>query len=288
MSQASHSSSDDTVKTESDMQEIFVDSDSLDELTLVIEDIFSKRKYVTINNQAVTASNLIMRMRIVRDDHDQTDSDQNNFDNLLVLVDLSELNEPIDDITKMFLTLENCSDSLSLDTRICQHIFEKLRNASVFRLLTFVNSAEGNNSVSHEYTQKLKDFTTIVQRIIENSHEIFQNFHSRVLDGLSYQSIDEQKVSEMSRDKSIVQMQHQNMRTKLSKLQNSHIQNMSQLQQKEKIKIKVRSLVTSMKSGLIESVSNSVDDTHNEDVINKITSNILKELKIQKKQSKGT
>ena len=39
-------SANETAKTESDMQEIWIDSDSLEELVLVIEDIITKRKYV--------------------------------------------------------------------------------------------------------------------------------------------------------------------------------------------------------------------------------------------------
>lgn len=39
-------SANETAKTESDMQEIWIDSDSLEELVMVIEDIITKRKYV--------------------------------------------------------------------------------------------------------------------------------------------------------------------------------------------------------------------------------------------------
>ena len=111
----SHKSySRDSVKTESEMQEIYVDSDSLEELIMVIEDVFAKRKTVQVKNEVFTMSHLLMKVRIT----DKADDDSYQNQREIVLIDLSELNEPIEPLTEMFHILGTNERSLSIDTRI--------------------------------------------------------------------------------------------------------------------------------------------------------------------------
>ena len=154
------------------MQEIFVDTDSLDELTMVIQDLFSRRKrafcghesafddswncwnqrklnhYKIISHANAYAppyfSSVVLRVRITtQEEQEETDPDQKEIH----VVDLSEYNEPIEDLKKMVLDLEASSSSLSLDTRIWQLIFEKLRKVEVFQLLSFINISTKNTEV---------------------------------------------------------------------------------------------------------------------------------------------
>lgn len=76
-------------------------------------------------------------MRIRFTDNQEDESNPN--EKVLYFVDLSEYNEPIDDLQDMFHTLESNITSLSLETRISQFIFEKLRMVDTFRLLSFIN-----------------------------------------------------------------------------------------------------------------------------------------------------
>jgi hypothetical protein len=136
------------------MQEIFVDSNSLDELTMVIEDILSKRKTVCINDGLFSASNLIIKIRLCAKGLDKSDPNQKE----MFVIDLSELNEPISEISKMFHVLENNPSSLSLDTLICQQIFEKLRKANIFRVMTFLKHKPKASADQSEYTRRLMEF----------------------------------------------------------------------------------------------------------------------------------
>lgn len=137
------SSVNDTVKTESEMQEIYVDSDSLKELIMVIEDIFNKRKTIPCQNKVLNNSNLTMRIRI----WDKSENDSEVSFKELVLIDLSEINEPLKDMFSMFESLDSSISSLSLDTRICQQIFEKLRKSNTFKLLTFLENTDSKVSI---------------------------------------------------------------------------------------------------------------------------------------------
>lgn len=103
------------------MQEIFVDSDSLEELIMVIEDVFAKRKIVQVKSEVFTMSHLLMRIRIAGQSNDDSYPNQRE----IILIDLSELNEPIEALTEMYHTLTSNERSLTIETRICQTIFEK-------------------------------------------------------------------------------------------------------------------------------------------------------------------
>jgi len=143
------------------MQEIFVDTDSLEELTMVIQDVYWRRrkafwehdhefndscsccqaKKLSPYRLGLNAcpppywSHVIMRIRFT----DNQEDESNPNEKVLYFVDLSEYNEPIDDLQDMFHTLESNITSLSLETRISQFIFEKLRMVDTFRLLSFIN-----------------------------------------------------------------------------------------------------------------------------------------------------
>lgn len=134
------------MKTESEMQEIFVDSDSLEELIMVIEDVFAKRKIVQVKSEVFTMSHLVMKIRIAEQSND--DSYQNQRE--IILIDLSELNEPIEALTEMYHTLASNERSLTIETRICQTIFEKNKKSSSFKLMTFINSASNDQKVSRQ------------------------------------------------------------------------------------------------------------------------------------------
>ena len=104
----------------------------------------------------------------------------------LTLYDLSELNEPLDTLMDMYKTLESGTASLSIDTRMCQFVFDKLRKCDRFALLAFSNDSLKNVNKNGQdsksiYTRKLHEFCKVVKRVMSNSREIFKNFHSRLL-----------------------------------------------------------------------------------------------------------
>lgn len=153
------------------MNEIFVDTDSLEELQGVIEGLLSKRKRVFwghetsfnsecewwktkrlnfykegINQYAPPyISNAVLKIRITQnDDLEETDPEQKE----IYLIDLSEYNEPISEIKKMLLTLESDISSLSLDTRVWQFVFEKWRKVDSLQLLGFINAPKDQTKVN--------------------------------------------------------------------------------------------------------------------------------------------
>ena len=84
----------------------------------------------------VTVSHLVTKIRVVKIDKNSSDSSECE----IVVFDIWELNEPLDNIQKMFESLESNENSLSIDTRICQLIFEKLRKWNRFNLISFISS----------------------------------------------------------------------------------------------------------------------------------------------------
>ena len=103
----------------------------------------------------------------------------------------------------MLKALECSEASLSLDTRLCQTLFDKLRKCSRFALIVFVDeevkkrkplgklshkdiSSRNKHDAKFKYTEKLLKFAKIVNKILTNCHEVLQNFHSRLLDNISH------------------------------------------------------------------------------------------------------
>lgn len=83
-----------------------------------------------------TMSHLITKIRTTRIDQNSTETSEWE----LVIFDIWELNEPLENIQKMFESLESNENSLSLDTRIWQLIFEKLRKWNRFNLIAFMSN----------------------------------------------------------------------------------------------------------------------------------------------------
>jgi len=81
-----------SAKSESEMQEIWLDSDSLEELVMVVEDIVNKRQLAEIASLQYTNSTLVIRARIVR--YDENDSEEQQWE--ITLFDLTEIDEPIE------------------------------------------------------------------------------------------------------------------------------------------------------------------------------------------------
>lgn len=246
------------------MQEIYVDSNSLEELQLVIQDIFIRRKRVFIHGQeAYFSSHLIMKVRICLKNLDETDPNQKE----IILIDLSEINEPIQSLQNMFTTLESNTTSFSLETRISQQVFEKLRRMSNFKILSFINLPNGDlnlkpNKLERKYALELMEFAKTTKRVLS---KVSLQFHSRL-------NISEQ-ISAKSND---------NSNSVADFVQNVFSSFHSKKDQSEVIKLQSEN-----KSKNKNSVYYSAEeDNHQNDIVTKITNNILKELRIQNLQNK--
>ncbi|CAI2384858.1 unnamed protein product [Moneuplotes crassus] len=306
-SQSKHSS----VKSESEMQEIFIDTDSLEELQMVVNDLFSKRKRVFcghedsydkecdccktkklnmykegINQYAPPyISNVVLKIRIAQNDsQDESDPEQKE----IYLIDLSEYNEPVPEIQNMLLKLESDISSLSLDTRICQFVFEKCRKVDSLHLLGFINSPKDLTKIPEEvqaYTDKITEFSEIAYKVFSTSNEIFGNFRSRVLDNLSseigglsvfsQQKSDESKLHFSTMSKSI-SAKSEGSNTHVTKLKAiCSDRSLTSSQRLQGVKNCVKSFIKDS-----EHSNYSIKDDNEATIINKITNNILKELDV--------
>lgn len=248
------------------MQEIYVDSNCLDELQLVIQDIFIRRKRVFVNGQdAYFSSHLIMKIRICLKNLDETDPNQKE----IILIDLSEINEPIQSLQNMFTTLESNTTSFSLETRICQQVFEKLRRMSKFKILSFINLPNGDinlkpNKSERKYALELIELAKTTKRVLS---KVSLQFHSRlnISDHISAESND-------------------NSNSVTDFVQNVFSSFHSKKDQSVVVKLQSEN---NSKSKIKNSVYYSAEeDNHQNDIVTKITNNILKELRIQNLQNK--
>jgi hypothetical protein len=253
------------------MQEIYIDSDSLDELQLVIQDIFSKRKRVYVNGQeAYFSSHLIMKVRICMKNLDETDPNQKE----IILIDLSEINEPIEILQNMFVTLESNTNSFSLESRICQQVFEKLRKMSSFKILSFINQPNEDTRISpdkseSQYALKLIEFAKTTKDVLSR---VSLQYHSRlnISDAISTSNDNNSSVASFVQNVFPSFNSNKNMSTK-----NQTTKNQSSI---ARIKFSNKS-----KNSAYYSVG---EDSHQNNIVNKISSNILRELKVQKLQNK--